>query len=180
MRVFIGCSAYDSIALKYKDLACSVSEVLAKRGDKLVFGGSDTGMMYKCYQTFRYHNSKIKAINDIKWIDILKEMEYDREEITPTTFERCKNLYLSSELIVILPGGIGTLSELMGMVEEKRTRGDNIDIIVFNLDGFYDDYFSLMKKLREEGFVHEDEDIMKLVKVVKTMDEFIKVIERRN
>lgn len=178
MRVFIGCSAYDSIDVKYKNLAYAVSEVLSKRGDKLVFGGSDTGMMNKCLQTFRYYNRPVKAVTDIKYIDDLKGMDYNKEVVTPTNFERCKELYLSSELIVILPGGLGTLSEIASMIEEKRTRNDDIEIIIFNLDGYYDDYLNQMKKSVREGFIHED--MIKLIRVVESMDEFIKVIERRN
>ena len=59
MRVFIGCSSYNSINLKYKELAQNVSELLARRGDKLVFGGTDAGMMSKCFQTFRYYGCKV-------------------------------------------------------------------------------------------------------------------------
>lgn len=129
MRVFIGCSSYNSINLKYKELAQNVSELLARRGNKLVFGGTDAGMMSKCFQTFRYYGCKVKAVSDVKYIDDLKGMDYDRETVTPTTFERCKELYLSSELIVILPGGLGTLSEIFGMIEEKRTREEKYNNI---------------------------------------------------
>lgn len=178
MRVFIGCSSYDSINKKFKDLACDVAEVLAKRGDKLVFGGTDSGMMNKCYQTFKYRDCKVKAVSDVKYIDDLKGMEYDREVVTPTTFERCKELYLSSELIVILPGGLGTLSEITGMIEEKRTRGDLKDIIIFNFEGYYDSFLNQIKKEIELGFIHDD--VSKLIEVVTNMDEFNKCIERRN
>ena len=178
MRVFIGCSSYNSINQKYKDLAYNVSEILAKRQDKLVFGGSDTGMMSKCLQTFRYYDCKVKAVSDIKYIDDLKDMEYDKEVVTPTTFERCKELYLSSELIVILPGGLGTLSELIAMIEEKRTREDKVNIILFNLDGFYDSFLNQIKLEISEGFIHNDID--KLIKVVNNIEEFKEYIERRN
>lgn len=178
MRVFIGCSSYDSINKKFKDLACDVAEVLAKRGDKLVFSGTDSGMMSKCFQTFKYHECKVKAVSDVKYIDDLKGMEYDREVVTPTTFERCKELYLSSELIVILPGGLGTLSEVMSMIEEKRTRDDLKDIIIFNFDGYYDSLLVQIEKEIDLGFIHDD--ISKLINVVTNMDEFNKCIERRN
>ncbi len=178
MRVFIGCSSYNSINLKYKELAQNVSELLARRGDKLVFGGTDAGMMSKCFQTFRYYGCKVKAVSDVKYIDDLKGMDYDRETVTPTTFERCKELYLSSELIVILPGGLGTLSEIFGMIEEKRTRDDKKDIIIFNYEGYYDNILNQIKKEQEEGFIGDD--LSKLIIIINSLDELKEYLERRN
>lgn len=178
MRVFIGCSSYNSINIKYKELAQNVSELLARRGDKLVFGGTDAGMMNKCFQTFRYYGCKVKAVSDVKYIDDLKEMDYDRETVTPTTFERCKELYLSSELIVILPGGLGTLSEIFGMIEEKRTREDKKDIIIFNYEGYYDNILNQIKKEQDEGFIGDD--LSKLIIIINSLDELKEYLERRN
>lgn len=176
MRVFIGCSSYNSINPKYKSLAQEVSEIFAKRGDKLVFGGSDTGMMSKCLQTFRYYGCRVKAVSDVKYIDDLKGMEYDREVVTPTTFERAKELYLSSELIVFLPGGLGTMQEIFGMIEEKRTREDKKNIILFNYEGYYNNILNQIKKEIDEGFISND--LSKLIIVVSTIDEFKNLIER--
>ena len=105
-------------------------------------------------------------------------MDYDRETVTPTTFERCKELYLSSELIVILPGGLGTLSEIFGMIEEKRTREDKKDIIIFNYEGYYDNILNQIKKEQEEGFIGDD--LSKLIIIINSLDELKEYLERRN
>lgn len=176
MRVFIGCSASNGINPKYHVLASSVSEILAKHDNKLVFGGYDEGMMGKCYMTFKYHDKKVKGIADIRDIDELKRLELNASEVTNTTFERTMKLFNSSELIVILPGGIGTFAEIFAMLDEMRTREDFKPFIIFNYEGYYDDIIELMNKAHKEYFV-SDNDI-KLFDVVTSLEEFEKLIER--
>ncbi len=59
-------------------------------------------------------------------------------------------------MIVILPGGIGTLAEFTCAVEEFRSSGGNKRIILYNLDGYYDDVIEWMKKNIETKFFKND------------------------
>ena len=93
MRVFVGCSAKDTLKRKYDKLASDVATVLAKRGSKLVFGGVDSGMMGKCYMTFRYEGLPVMGVADLTDAEILKNIEVDAYEVTPTTFRRTEEIF---------------------------------------------------------------------------------------
>lgn len=155
MRVFIACSASDNAKLEYRTLASEVSTNLAKNGHKLVFGGADTGMMGKCYMTFKYEGAKTKAVAEIHDAELVKELEVDAYEITPTTFERTKELFNSSELVLILPGGLGTFAEFFSILDEKRQKGLDTPIVLFNYDNFYTPLLNFMKKCHEENLISE-------------------------
>lgn len=177
MRVFIACSSSEQIDIKYNNLACEVSDYLAKNNHKLVFGGDIRGMMGKCFLTFKYYDAKTKAIVDVKYADNLDDVEVDALEIVKDTFDRLKLIYRSSEVFLVLPGGLGTLSELFGLIEAKRTRCDDMQIIIYNYENYYDKLLELLNNMYEEKFIDEEsfnsfvvvEDIKSLKNVFETL-----------
>ena len=52
---------------------------------------------------------------------------------------------------LILPGGLGTFSEIFNLIEEYRLDNKK-KIIIYNLDGYYDDLINIMNKLYETKF----------------------------
>lgn len=176
MRIFISCSSSDLINSKYKTLAMDVSEIFANRNDKLVYCGLDTGMINKCYQVFKYHDLKVKSVYDIKDIDRIKDLEHDKETSTITTFERLKECYLTAEMIVILPGGIQTISELFGILEEKKHKKDSKEIIILNYNNYYDHLLNMLNECYKEGF--EIDMRNGLYQVVNSVEELQSLLER--
>jgi len=158
MKVFIACSAGTALAKEYYELACNVSELFARRGHKLVFGGSDKGMMGKCYMTFRYEESKVKAIATVQDSEELEHMDVDASEVVPKTFDRTKRLYEIADIVVVLPGGIGTLAEFVSMIDYKRCSSyEKKPIILFNYNDYYTPIINMLKGMYESKFcVKED------------------------
>jgi cytokinin riboside 5'-monophosphate phosphoribohydrolase len=76
-----------------------------------------------------------------------------------------------SDAFIILPGGTGTVDELMEIIELKKSGFHNKDIIIVNSDGFYDPIINMLRKIKEENFVREEVDIEKLFKVVYEIDD---------
>lgn len=178
MRVFIGCSASDNIDTKYKELATNLTTYLAKNNHKLVFGGSDSGMMGKCYYTFKYEGGKIKAVVEIHDKEVLDYIEVDAYEATTSTFDRTKLLFESSDLVIILPGGIGTYAEFFSMLDEVRQKKLNKNIILFNYENFYTPLLNFLKNTYGEGFI--DEKVLKMFNVVNDLKSLEKYIEDLN
>lgn len=175
MRVFIGCSASDRVDKKYKDLAIEVSTLIAKRGHKLVFGGFDQGMMGSCFMTFKYEGGKVKGIGHLRDAKVMQDMELDAYEVVNTTFDRVKELYSSSELIVVLPGGIGSLAEFFGMLDELRTIEDKKRIILFDYDNFYQPVLKMLEEMHKQRFVSDSD--LKLINVVRNVDSLKKYLD---
>lgn len=178
MRVFVGCSAKESVPMEYRVLATDLSTFLAKRGHKLVFGGMDTGMMGKCYMTYKYEEGKIKAVVEVHDTETLKAIEVDAYEVTPTTFERTKVIFESSELIIILPGGIGTLAELFSIIDEIRQKKLNKPVILFNFNNYFTPLLSFFRKCHEDGFMTDKElKMFNIVTDLKSLEIYIKKLE---
>ena len=92
------------------------------------------------------------------------------------TLLRFRKLYFRSDLIVILPGGIGTLAEFASSVEEYRASLGNKKIILVNYDNFYDNLLDWLSSGQRKGFV--EKDLKNCYSVVNTLDEFEKELNK--
>ncbi len=178
MRIFVGCSSNSNVPLEYRELASSVATMLANNNHKLVFKGEEEGMSGKCFMTFKYEGAKTKAIIDSSKLDDLKGLEVDAYEVEMNTFDRTKKIYSASEVVLILPGGLGTLAELFAVLEEKKNTNDDKPIILFNHDNFYTPLLKALKNLFSLGFVSESElKRIDVVSDVRSLELYLKTIE---
>lgn len=175
MKVFICCGASDEVDKKYGIMASSVSTSLARMGYKLLYGGADTGMMGKCYMTFKYEGQKVKAITDLKYAHMLENLEVDASEVKKNTFDRTSALYQEADVVLILPGGIGTLAELFSILEETRTRNNDKQIVLYNFDNYYLGVLSILREMHEKKFIKKE--VIKLINVINEEKTLIKYFD---
>ena len=77
---------------------------------------------------------------------------------------------------MILPGGTGTLSELFSFLEENRTKKKKKSIYLLNWNGFYNELIVFLQKLQQERF--REDDILEEICMVKSVEEFIELLEK--
>ena len=107
--------------------------------------------------------------------DDLKNLEIDEVHMVKSLEESNRLLPELSDMIILLPGAYGTLSEFMCLLEEKRTGIHNKDIIIFNINGFYDELIDMFNKIYNN--VSNKYNFKELVKVFNTADEIIEYIK---
>ena len=184
MNVLIISSSSKRIDDYYLSIAKSISSYLAKfelyySEDNiltfdLIIGGS-VSMMGICYNEFVKHNRKIYSYVTEKYKSDLEMMNESEGHICSDTFEMKKEMFNKSYLIVFLPGGTGTISELLSFVEEKRSNDKDKPIIVYNEDGFYDIFINVLNELEKNKFI--DESVTNAFVVAKNKNEFVENIE---
>lgn len=171
MYVFIGLSASINIDDKYYDLAKDIAIYLSDLKYNLNCGAVAIGIPKLIADIFKNKTSvKLyiykKHKNEIDNIDV-NYILYD------DNFERLKQLYINSDLYIILPGGIGTLSELFGILEEIR--GSNKKIILFNYNSYYDNLIKFLENKVTENFINKED--FNTIKIVENINEFKKEVE---
>ena len=174
MRAFISSSDKDGILSIYKELASSVATILARKGYKLVYGGSSTGMAGTIYMTYKYEGGKVKGFYDVSEANKAEELELDAIDVSKNTFHRNSNLYMHADLIVILPGSFQTLSEFFSMIVEKQTKIEDKKIVLFNYNKFYDNMLYQFKDMIDERFI--DTDNLRQFDIVTNLNDFEKYI----
>ncbi len=176
MRIYMSCSASPSVKGEYKELASRIATLLCCEKHKLIFTGSDEGMMGSSYMTFKYEEGKVKAIVFAKEIDFLNNIEVDAYEVAPNTFKQHELLYEKSDAILILPGGIETLADLFSMLEEKEKSMHKKGIILYNDKNFFTPLLEMIKKLYQENMISAE--ILHHIKVVENEAGLKRILEQ--
>ena len=154
----------------YKSIARGISHELASRGLNLSFGGCSTSMMGITYDEFVKQKRKINAFTTSKYQDDLEILDKARGIVCETTFDLKKELFENSDIIVVLPGGIGTYSEVLSFIEEKRSNDKYIPIEIYDEDGYYLPLIKLLEMMELKNFT--DNSVYSLFNVSHNFEEF--------
>ncbi len=175
MNVFVGCGSRDVENEKYNKVATDIGNYIVSARHNFVFGGCTNGLMGKIYSVVsKSEKSKIVIAIVKTYEEELQKMRYDTAKVFNTTNERKDAIIELSDIIVIIPGGIGTIDELFMAIESKRNKEHDHPIIIVNPDGFFDKLIEMLEKAYTEGFASPKNK--KLYEIVNTVDELIKVL----
>ncbi len=170
MKVFIGLSTSIRVNPKYYELAKNVGAFLTDLNYNLICGAAELGMA-KIIEDIFYQKTALSLFIHKKYGDEIKDNKINYT-LCDSNFERLSKIYQESDLYIILPGGIGTLSEFFGIWEEIRDT--NKKIILFNHDSYYNDLIKYLEEKTKENFIKK-ENHENLI-VVKNFEEFKKEV----
>lgn len=151
MKLFIGCSSSNDIPTEYFNDCKVLLEELMKEND-LVFGACNSGLMGLAYNTTLKANGNITGVCPEAYKDDFKTLKCDTEITTKSVSERTDSVISSSDALIFLPGGIGTIYELFTVIESKRCHEFNKPIVIYNSNGYFDKLLEFMDKVYSEKF----------------------------
>jgi uncharacterized protein (TIGR00730 family) len=174
-RICVYCASSVSCDQKYFDAGRQLGEALARMNITLVYGGAQQGVMGAVADGALSAQGKV-----IGWIPTFMKTETLHPGLTEvheveTIHLRKHGMMMNSDGLIALPGGTGTLEELMEAITWKRLELINIPIFIVNLDGFYDPLLALFENMFKERFISRS--VEKYWVVVKTIDELIEKIK---
>lgn len=175
MKVFVGCSCALNINKIYLDATEELAELLCKYNHSLVFGSSKNGMMGVLYNTFKKNKKEIISIFPKNHSGVLHKLKSDIfiEVNSPT--DHIKELVNYGDMTIILPGSFGTNAELATAIQCKKTGENNKEIIIYNINHFFDEMLIALNKPFKEKF--DDCNPKKLFKVVNSVEEIEKFLK---
>ena len=146
------------------DKAYGLGNALALRDMTLVYGAARIGVMGKVAQGVLKNGGKvIGVIPDFLMLREVYHTGLTELIITKNMHERKLKMYDLSDGIITLPGGYGTLEELFEMITWAQLGLHQKPVGILNVNGFYDDLLSLLKKMVEQGFLKQENYDMLLV-----------------
>ncbi|CAO4179815.1 LOG family protein [Methylorubrum populi] len=156
---------------------------LARAGVKLVYGGGNVGLMGTVASATLEAGGYVTGIIP----DFLKSRERMLDEVQETIVvsdmhTRKRLMFDRADAFVALPGGIGTLEELVEQLTWAQLGQHRKPILLLSVNGFWDPLITLIDHMRAHGFIREGLDLNYLVgedpdRVVETLAEVLARIE---
>ena len=166
--VCVYCGSGPGTNPNFIEAAKTFGKVLAENGIRLVYGGGSLGIMGAVASSVLDHGGKVTGI--IPDFLKLKENALKRVQemiVTPDMHERKRQMFERSDAFVALPGGIGTLEELVEQLTWQQLGRHSKPVLLANVDGFWEPLFALLTHMRETEFIRKglSVDILKADRV---------------
>ena len=175
MRICVYCASSAKIDEIYFEATERLAKILVNSGVQVIYGGGGHGLMGKLADTVLAQGGQIKGImpqfmNEVEWAH-KKVTDF---EFTNTMHERKAKFLENIDALIALPGGTGTLEELLEAITLKRLGQFTKPIIILNTNGYYDPLILMLKRCVEEKFlrpihaemwtfVHQPEEVMSAI-----------------
>jgi len=138
-NICVYCSSSDRVDPRYLAVGDRMGQLIAKRGDTLVWGGGSTGLMGSVARSTQAAGGRVVGVIPEALTNM--EVAYENADeliVTQTMRERKQLLDERSDAFVVLPGGFGTLEELAEIHVLKVLGYSDRPLVLVNADGFYD------------------------------------------
>jgi uncharacterized protein (TIGR00730 family) len=141
---------------RFIEAASAFGKILAENGIRLVYGGGSIGLMGAVANGALDHGGIVTGIIP-EFLNTRERMLSRVQEliITPDMHERKRLMFERSDAFVALPGGIGTLEELVEQLTWKQLGRHAKPVLLANIDGFWEPLFDLLAHMRETQFIRQ-------------------------
>jgi len=155
MKICVYCASSATVDKSYFDVTERLAKEFLKEKIDVVCGGGAVGLMGKLADTILAGGGKIKAImpkfmNEVEWA----HKGISDFEFTETMHERKAKFLEGIDGLVALPGGTGTLEELLEAITLKRLGQFTKPIVILNTNGYYEPLRQMLEKCVRENFMH--------------------------
>ncbi len=148
----------------FREAAETLGAALARAGMALVYGGGDVGLMGTVARAVLEGGGHVTGIIP----DFLQARENMLEAVNetivvPDMHTRKRLMFERSDAFVTLPGGIGTLEELVEQLTWAQLGRHRKPVVLVSVDGFWTPLLGLFDHMRSHGFIREGLDLSYLV-----------------
>jgi uncharacterized protein (TIGR00730 family) len=165
--VCVYCGSGPGTNHRFMESATALGKALAENGIRLVYGGGSVGMMGAVASAVLHHGGQVTGI--IPEFLIRKEVMMPLQDliVTPDMHERKRLMFEHSDAFVALPGGIGTLEELVEQLTWQQLGRHSKPVLLANIDGFWEPLLALIAHMRATQFIRPSlhVDILKAERV---------------
>ena len=152
--VCVYCGSGPGTNHRFVEAAIALGKILADNGVSLVYGGGSNGLMGAIAKSTLDHGGNV--------IGIIPEFLISRENamarvqeliVTPDMHERKRMMFERSDAFVALPGGIGTLEELVEQLTWQQLGRHAKPVLLANIDSFWEPLLALLAHMRATEFI---------------------------
>jgi uncharacterized protein (TIGR00730 family) len=176
LSVCVFCASAAGLPEVYLAAARDLGAELAGRGHRLVYGGGNVGLMGEVARSVHEHGGTVVGVIPQGLVD--RELAYgpaDELLVTTTMRERKAEMDARADAFVALPGGFGTLEELLEVLTLRQLRLHDRPVVLVDVAGYWDPFLSMVADMVDQGFAPLGEG--ELFQVAKTAAEAVDLAE---
>jgi len=158
LSVCVFCASASGLPKPYHDAARRLGTEIARRGHRLVYGGGDVGLMGEVARAVHAAGGHVFGAIPRSLVD--RELAYgpaDELLVTQTLRERKAAMDARADAFIALPGGFGTLEELLEVLTLRQLGLHDRPIVLLNVAGYWDPFLALVRTLLDQGFAPRGE-----------------------
>ena len=153
-NVCVFCASSANIDARYLDVARELGGLLARDGWRCVNGGGAVGLMGAVTDGTLDAGGQVTGVIPKFMVD--NGWCYDRLEdvvITADMHQRKQMMSEMADAVIALPGGVGTLEELLETLTWRQLGLVKVPVIILNTLGYYDGLLEMLRHAIDEGFM---------------------------
>jgi uncharacterized protein (TIGR00730 family) len=166
--VCVYCGSGPGTNPRFVEAARAFGKILAENGVRLVYGGGSIGLMGAVATSVLDHGGTVTGI--IPDFLTIRENALRRVQemiVTPDMHERKRLMFERADAFVALPGGVGTLEELVEQLTWQQLGRHSKPVLIANIEGFWEPLLTLLTHMRATQFIRPSlaVDILKAERV---------------
>jgi uncharacterized protein (TIGR00730 family) len=175
--VCVYCGSSNAARPEYLAAAATLGQRIAEDGVRLVYGGGGVGLMGAAARAAHEAGGRVLGIIPEFLTSHERPLTTVETIIVQSMHQRKMMMFEESDAFAILPGGIGTLEEVIELLSWRRLALHAKPIVFYNPDNFYDGLFDFFQKFIDERLIPPEfadtwravTDIEELLPAIKTM-----------
>lgn len=136
--VCVFCASSDHVGKVYSEAAWRLGQGLARGGFTLIYGGGNNGLMGVIAEAIHEHDGTVVGVIPRFFRDM--GYAYDRADeliVVDDMRQRKTIMETRADAFIVLPGGFGTLEELLEIITLRQIGVHDKPVVVVNLNGFF-------------------------------------------
>ena len=150
--VALFCGSSTGVQPQWVEAAAAFGRILAEARVRLVYGGGGLGLMGACARAVVAGGGRVLGV--IPEFLRLPEVAYEEAELVMvgSMHERKATMFQEADGFVVLPGGVGTLEEIIEILSWTRLGLHAKPVVFLNSGGYWTPLFELIEHTVREGF----------------------------
>ncbi len=156
-KICVYCGSGPGTNPAFVEAACIFGAVMAKNGIGLVYGGGHVGMMGELAEAVLAHGGEVTGI--IPDFLVVREHAIKGAHgliVTRDMHERKRKMFELADAFVALPGGVGTLEEIVEQMTWAQLGRHKKPILLANIAGFWQPLCALLDHMKSLEFIRGD------------------------
>lgn len=156
--ICVFCGSSEGNTLTYREGVFNFGLAMAHNNLNLVYGGGGKGLMGILAQAVKKGTGKVTGIIPTKIYEMVKHIEHNEDElvIVDSMHQRKATMYSRSNAFVALPGGIGTLEEVMEAFTWLQLGYHDKPVALYDIDGYFSSLITFFDHMVDQGFLKKE------------------------